>query len=80
MRELCFEALHYFDIRRWKTAETVIPGMLLGMTYTDIATGQLKSISLPGYVRSFDKNKEYFWPIPQKELDLNHSLTQNPNW
>ncbi len=80
VRELCFEGLHYFDIRRWKTAETVIPGMLLGMTYTDIATGQLKSISLPGYVRSFDKNKEYLWPIPQKELDLNHSLTQNPNW
>jgi starch-binding outer membrane protein, SusD/RagB family len=80
VRELPFEGLHYFDIRRWRTAETVIPGMLLGMTYTDITTGTLKTISLPGYVRSFDKNKEYLWPIPQKELDLNPSLAQNPGW
>jgi hypothetical protein len=79
VRELPFEGLHYFDIRRWRTAEDVIPGMLLGMEYVDI-NGDLQEITLPGYVRAFAKNRDYLWPIPQKELDLNPNLIQNPGY
>jgi len=80
LRELSFEGLHYFDIRRWKTAELVVPGMLLGMTYTD-KNGALQMVTLPGFVKTFNKNRDYLWPLPQREVELNPNLLpQNPGW
>lgn len=35
----------------------------------------LKSVS-----HSFDESKHYFYPIPEKELQLNENLVQNPGW
>ena len=29
---------------------------------------------------SFDESKHYFYPIPEKDLQLNKNLEQNPNW
>lgn len=76
--ELAFEGQRYFDIRRWKIAENVIPGAVYGMTYSD--NGTLKTIKVPAFERVFNKNRDYLWPIPQKERELNSQLTQNPNW
>jgi hypothetical protein len=76
--ELAFEGLRYFDIRRWKIAESVMPGKVLGMTYAD-DNGDLQTVEVTGWVNAFD-TRNYLWPIPQKELDLNPMLTQNPNW
>jgi hypothetical protein len=77
--ELAFEGQHLFDIRRWKTAETVVPGPVYGITYKD-ATGKLITIQVVGINRVFDKTRHYLWPIPQKERNLTPSLTQNPGW
>lgn len=30
--------------------------------------------------RSFDENRDYLYPIPTDERNLNHNLTQNPGW
>ena len=30
--------------------------------------------------RTFDDSKNYLWPIPQREIDINKSLEQNPNY
>ena len=79
MVELAFEGLRYIDIRRWKIAENVIPGKLYGMTYTD-DNGTLQTIQIQSFEKTFDKSRDYLWPIPQKERDLNPNLTQNPNW
>ena len=35
----------------------------------------LKSVS-----HSFDETKHYFYPLPEKELQLNEKLKQNPGW
>lgn len=78
MIELAFEGLRYFDIRRWRTAEAVMPGNVFGMTYED--RGILKTIEVPAFTRTFDKNRDYLWPVPQKERELNPQLTQNPGW
>jgi hypothetical protein len=32
------------------------------------------------FTRSFDKNKQYLWPLPAVEVRLNPKLTQNPNY
>lgn len=79
MVELAFEGLRYIDIRRWKIAEDVIPGKLYGMTYTD-ENGVLQTIQIQSFEKTFDKSRDYLWPIPEKERELNPNLTQNPNW
>ena len=30
--------------------------------------------------RSFDKDRDYLWPIPQDDIDVNDKLTQNPGY
>ena len=79
MVELAFEGLRYFDIRRWKIAETVIPGKLYGMTY-ETDNGDLETIDIQSFDKSFRADRDYLWPIPQKERELNPNLTKNPNW
>lgn len=76
--ELAFEGLRFFDIRRWKIGEKVMPGKVSGMTYTD-TNGDLQTVVVPGWVNQF-KERNYLWPIPQKEIELNPNLTQNPEW
>jgi hypothetical protein len=70
--ELAMEGLRIFDIRRWKIAETVLNGTLHGFK----VNGAYMEVDH----RVFDKNKHYLWPVPQNEINLNESLTQNPNW
>jgi len=77
--EFAFEGLRYFDIRRWKIAEDVIPGIIYGMTYVD-QSSNLQTISLPGFLKVFNPQRDYLWPIPQREIELNPNLIQNPNW
>lgn len=77
--ELAFEGQHLFDIRRWKTAETVVPGPVYGITYK-AANGALTTVQAVGVNRTFDKSRHYLWPIPQKERNLTPTLTQNPGW
>ena len=76
--ELALEGLRLKDIVRWRIADKVMNGYCHGL-YTGDAVG-----TDDGYVRVenrvFDANKHYLWPIPQSERDLNHNLTQNPNW
>lgn len=76
--ELAFEGLHLTDIRRWKTAETVVPGNVYGITYVD--NGTVKIVEAASGGRVFNASRDYLWPIPQKERDLNPNLTQNLNW
>jgi len=80
LRELAFEGLRYFDIRRWKIAEDILPGIIYGMTYYSDQDGEFKTISLPSFVKAFNGSRDYLWPIPQKETELNSHLTQNPGW
>lgn len=76
--ELAFEGVRLFDIRRWKIAEDVIPGAVYGITYLD-TNNQPVTVQV-AVNKLFDKNRHYLWPIPQKEKDLNSSLTQNQGW
>lgn len=76
--EFAFEGLRYFDIRRWKIAENVMPGVIKGMTYKD-QDGHLQTVSISGFNRAFPK-KDYLWPIPYNEIKLNPNLTQNSGW
>lgn len=76
--ELAWEGWRLFDIRRWKTAETVMSGKVFGMTY--YKSGSPVIVEVPSVVRSFNAAKHYLWPVPQNEKNLNPGLGQNPGW
>lgn len=93
--ELTIEGMHYFDVRRWKTAEHVVPGNLLGRRHRerwdDLIVPNFSAYGKSQYpnetdvfqvisVSRFNPSRDYLWPIPQRERDLNSELTQNPNW
>ncbi|GLR19669.1 RagB/SusD family nutrient uptake outer membrane protein [Portibacter lacus] len=64
--EFPWEGTRYFDLIRWGKAADIIPIVtLFGESLDD---------------RVFDPAKHTLWPIPQKELDLNPNLTQNPGY
>jgi hypothetical protein len=63
--EFACEGYYYNDIRRWKTAENVMNATIYTWDNTPIET------------RQFDPAKDYWWPIPQTELDLDPNLEQN---
>jgi len=76
--ELAFEGLRTFDIRRWKTAESVLPGPIKGITY--VKNGVLTVYVNNSFIRTFNPAKDYLWPIPQQEIIIDKNLTQNPGW
>lgn len=76
-RELAFEGLRLFDINRWEIGE-VKAGAVKGMYYID-DSGQWTLID-KGRVATFNENRDYCWPIPQKEMDINDVITQNPGY
>jgi hypothetical protein len=65
--ELAAEGHRYSDLRRW--------GLLLNLNgkREDSFTGKQH------YTRVV-RERDYLWPIPQKERETNPSLDQNPGW
>jgi hypothetical protein len=76
--ELAFEGLRFFDIRRWKIMDGIMPGKVYGMTYVDDG-GALQTVEVTGWLNYFNV-RNYLWPVPQEERDLNPDLTTNPGW
>lgn len=75
--EFALEGLRIDDLRRWRTAETLMNGWVHGAKWGPAGTDN-------GYIRvtqrSFNPAKHYLWPIPAEELQKNTSLSQNPGW
>lgn len=93
--ELAQEGFRLFDLRRWKIAEHVMPGNMLGRRlkarWYDPIVPDFNAYGKPIYpdetsifqiisTNTFDPSKHYLWPVPQREMDVNHALTQNPGW
>lgn len=79
MVELALEGNRFFDIRRWKIGENVCNvDKVEGMRYVDKVTGQLVSVTTD-YKKKFSE-RDYLWPIPYNERQLNMNLTQNNGW
>lgn len=64
--ELAGEGMYYFDIRRWHTAEVVMNADIYN--YLGVKIGS----------RTFNKDRDYLWPIPTVVLQTNSALVQNP--
>lgn len=83
--ELAFEGLRWYDLKRWKIAENKMNGYVTGVRpgSVDPNTGALTltgaNITV-GDQRVFKANRDYYFPIPQVDIDVSSILKQNPNW
>jgi len=94
--ELAFEGYRRDDLRRWKTAETVMPQAIRGVKFVgteyeqrfpDLKVGTDIQVDADGFIigesassRQFIP-KHYLDPIPLQEIQLSGgSLEQNPGW
>lgn len=66
--ELVAEGLYYNDIRRWRTAEIVMNASVQN------SKGEVVQ------VRTFNKDRDYLWPIHEITRQENPALEQNPNY
>lgn len=84
--ELCCESgIRYLDVRRWKIGEECLNRDFIGMNYlgenlSDNDSEAKAFFKRSSYqTRSFTK-KNYWFPVPQWEIDKNPNLIQNPFW
>lgn len=88
--ELAMEGKRYWDLLRWKTAETELTKPIIGSKYLPLEQGTLKNPNLTadGFIivqaadkRKFLPGRDYLWPIPTTEFAFDPNLLPgNPNW
>lgn len=76
--ELAFEEHRFFDIRRWRIAETLLNGPLYGTKYAK--TGNTITYTRYAFENRSFPFKMYVFPIPQSEIDKNPALKQIAGW
>jgi starch-binding outer membrane protein, SusD/RagB family len=81
--ELAFEEHRFWDLRRWKDAETVLNKPVKGVRITRDNAGNYIYTTFDVENRSFDP-KMYWYPIPRKEIlkyrNAGKTIIQNPGW
>lgn len=87
--ELFLEGFRIDDLKRWKTAETEMPQDQLGVKVTGTWfesnwTAQARPLNSEGCIIMYGGRtwapKNYLYPLPQDQRQLNTNLTQNPGW
>lgn len=87
--ELFLEGFRIDDLKRWKTAETEMPQDQLGVKMTGTWfesnwSGQSRSLNGDGCIVLYSgrtwTQKNYLYPLPQDQRQLNPNLGQNPGW
>lgn len=78
--EMAFEEQRYFDIRRWKIAETVMNQPRMGVSIILSPDGSLTYNYVPVLTTKFVAPKMYLYPIPYAQVVEDPNLKQNPGW
>ncbi len=78
--EMAFEEQRYWDLRRWKIAETALNTSLSGMKIIKNADGTFSYQPVTAGQISFAFPRMYLYPIPNNELNTNTNLIQNFGW
>ena len=78
--EMAFEEQRYWDLRRWKIAETALNKNLSGMMVTKNTNATFSYQTFTAGQISFVFPKMYLYPIPFSEITTNTNLTQNYGW
>lgn len=84
--ELAFEGIRYWDLLRWKTAETILNADFYGAPYPTATRMRKKDNEDDPYhrwyvtTRRFRPATDYRWPVPQAERNINPNLGQNEGY
>ena len=82
--ELAFEGHRYWDLRRWRIAEQVIPVNRSGLRFIlDYATRKYKLVVLTNYdgvTAPVFQERNYYFPITAKRISNNGNLQENPGY
>ncbi|MGF7080404.1 RagB/SusD family nutrient uptake outer membrane protein [Mucilaginibacter sp. UYCu711] len=80
--ELAFEDKRLWDLRRWKLAEINLNKPVHGIAITANGSGgfNYNPVTTPGGNLMFDASKNYLFPLPQRAVDQNAKLKQNPGY
>lgn len=77
----------FWDIRRWGIAKEVLNTPFLGIKLKEVKDTSGKIIDYLLYegenlklINSKYEDHNYIFPVPQREIDLNPNLTQNPGY
>ncbi len=76
--ELAFEEHRFWDVRRWKLANTVLNGKLHGIRITK--TGSTLEYKVEEVADIKFADRLYKMPIPYSEISKNKNLLQNEGW
>ncbi len=76
--EFAFEEHRFFDIRRWKLAQTLLnrprTGVLIAKNGNDFTYNQVNVLT------TVFQQRQYLYPIPYNEVAKNPNMKQNPGW
>ena len=87
--ELAFEGFRIDDLKRWYTASTEMPQDMLGVkwqgtTWESAWTDQSNQLNADGCIIMFSNRqwaeKNYLYPLPSDQTQLNPNIGQNPEW
>ncbi len=79
--ELAQEGLRFYDIRRWNILLDVMNKPVEGVEYRDYSSGTPTRRVYTPAERVAYTDKDFYWPIPQSEIDLNKGrIKQNSGW
>ena len=87
-----FPGVGEYDLDNNGTVDLVIyegtsPTRITGIQYQKLGELVLENgrnggriVNLPDILKKWDEDKDYYYPIPTQELQLNPALKQNPKW
>lgn len=76
--EFPWEGIRLFDMNRWEIGDEKA-GLVEGMRYQNADTGEWILLDR-GLDRRHRADRDYLWPIPQEEYEVNPNIGQNPNY
>ncbi len=77
--ELAFEESRYWDIKRWKIAQTVMNQPRTGVSISKVGSS-LTYNYITVLATKFQAPKMYLNPVPYDEVLKNPNMKQNPGW
>ncbi|HEY4788491.1 MAG TPA: RagB/SusD family nutrient uptake outer membrane protein [Bacteroidales bacterium] len=78
-KELAFEEHRFYDVRRWKEADTTFNKVLHGELVYKLGSGSYSYQADSVFKMKFT-TRMYFAPIPYSEVVKNKNMVQNPGW
>lgn len=75
--ELAFEGVRFFDVRRWNIAHETENKPIYGLSIMDDGDDFFSRTKVED---RFFTMKNYFFPLPMRDLVISDNLKQNPGW